>query len=80
VTATKVTNSGVVVGNYEIGDSQAHAFALDNGTYTNIVVPGFEDISILAGNKFDNILVQATQITQQGLKTGLFKGFCAAAF
>jgi uncharacterized membrane protein len=80
VTATKVTNSDVVVGNYEIGDGQAHAFALDNGTYTNIEVPGFEDISILAGNKFDNILVQATQITQQGLKTGLFKGFCSAAF
>jgi hypothetical protein len=31
-------------------------------------------------NKFDNILVQATQSTQQGVNTVVFKGFCAAAF
>lgn len=80
VTPTKVSNSGVVVGGFEIGDGHAHSFAFENGTYTNIDVPGFEDISVFAVNKFDNILAQATQITQQGLKPGLFKGFCAAAF
>src|ERR1041385_558137 len=80
VNPTKVSNSGVVVGNYEIGDGQAHAFAFENGTYTNIELPNFEDIFVPAVNKFDNILAQATQITQQGLKPGLFKGFCAAAF
>ncbi len=81
VGANKVSNSGVVVGSYQAADTHGEGFALENGTYTNIDPPaGFEDISILAGNKFDNILVQATQRTQQGFNTVLFKGFCAAAF
>jgi uncharacterized membrane protein len=79
VGANKISNSGVVVGS-DTDLAGAHAFAFENGIFTNIDVPGFEDISALAVNKFDNILVQATQITPQGLKPGLFKGFCAAAF
>jgi hypothetical protein len=81
VNAAKVSNSGVVVGDYQAADAHSEGFALDNGTYTNIDPPaGFEDITILAGNKFDNILVQAQQRTQQGFNTVLFKGFCAAVF
>jgi uncharacterized membrane protein len=81
VNAAKVSNSGVVVGDFQAADTHSEGFALENGTYTNIDPPaGFEDISILAVNKFDNILVQADQSTQQGVKTVLFKGFCAAAF
>jgi len=81
VNAAKVSNSGVVVGDYQAADTHGEGFALDNGTYTNIDPPaGFEDITILAGNKFDNILIQAQQRTQQGFNTVLFKGFCAAAF
>jgi uncharacterized membrane protein len=81
VNAFKVSNSGVVVGFFQSADGPNEGFALDNGTYTNIDPPaGFEDIVILAVNKFDNILVQATQRTQQGFNTVLFKGFCAAAF
>lgn len=81
VNANKVSNSGVVVGDFQAADTHGEGFALDNGTYTSIDPPaGFEGISILAGNKFDNILVQAQQRTQQGFNTVLFKGFCAAAF
>lgn len=81
VNAAKISNSGVVVGDYQAADTHGEGFALDNGTYTNIDPPaGFEDISIFAGNKFDNILAQATQRTQQGFNTVLLKGFCAAAF
>jgi hypothetical protein len=81
VNAAKVSNSGVVVGDFQAADTHSEGFALENGTYTNIDPPaGFEDISILAVNKFDNILVQADQSTQQGVNTLLFKGFCAAAF
>ncbi len=80
VNAAKVSNSGVVVGFFQAVNND-EGFALENGTYTNIDPPaGFEDIVILAVNKFDNILVQATQRTQQGFNTVLFKGFCAAAF
>jgi uncharacterized membrane protein len=79
VTAAKVSNSGVVVGNFEDGDN-THGFALDHGTYTQIDVPGFSDTFIPAVNKFDNTLVGAEQSTQQGIKTAMFKGFCAAAF
>jgi uncharacterized membrane protein len=80
VNAAKVSNSGVVVGSFQAADTSTHGFALENGTYTNIDVPGFSDPTILAVNKFDNILIQADQSTQQGVKTVLFKGFCAAAF
>jgi len=81
VGANKVSNVGVVVGSYQAADTHGEGFALENGTYTNIDPPaGFEDILILAVNKFDNILVQAQQRTQQGFNTVLFKGFCAAAF
>lgn len=80
VSATKISNSGVVVGSYQ-PESGGSGFALENGTYTKIDAPaGFQDIFILAVNKFDNILAQATQISQQVGKTVLFKGFCAAAF
>ena len=80
VTATKVSNSGVVVGFYESFDG-THGFALDNGTYTKIDGPGFVQATIIqAVNKFDNILVQTEQNTQQGINTVQFKGFCAAAF
>ena len=80
VNAFKVSNTGVVVGFFQALNGN-EGFALDNGTYTNIDPPaGFEDIVILAVNKFDNILAQATQRTQQGDNTVLFKGFCAAAF
>ncbi|HET9365639.1 MAG TPA: hypothetical protein VFP71_11585 [Candidatus Angelobacter sp.] len=82
VNAFKVSNSGVVVGFFQSANTNNNeGFALDNGTYTNIDSPsGFSDIVIFAVNKFDNILVQATQRTQQGDNTVLFKGFCAAAF
>jgi uncharacterized membrane protein len=80
VFANKISNSGVVVGSYQ-PESGGTGFALENGTYTKIDAPaGFEDMSILAVNKFDNILIQATQISQQVGKTFSFKGFCAAAF
>ncbi|HEY2359773.1 MAG TPA: hypothetical protein VGK36_01555, partial [Candidatus Angelobacter sp.] len=80
VNATKVSNSGVVVGFYEAFDG-THGFALDNGTYTKIDAPDFpRETFIQAVNKFDNILVQAELNTQQGFNTVLFKGFCAAAF
>jgi uncharacterized membrane protein len=80
VNATKISNSGVVVGSYQ-PESGGSGFALENGTYTKIDAPaGFQDIFILAVNKFDNILAQATQISQQVGKTVLFNGFCAAAF
>lgn len=81
VGANKVSNLGVVVGSYQAADTHNEGFALENGTYINIDPPaGFEDMAILAVNKFDNILAQATQRTQQGFNTVLFKGFCAAAF
>jgi len=82
VNATKVSNSGVAVGFFQSADSNNNeGFALENGTYTNIGPPaGFENIVILAVNKFDNILIEADQSTQQGVNTFLFKGFCAAAF
>ncbi|HLK08921.1 MAG TPA: hypothetical protein VKV30_13290 [Candidatus Angelobacter sp.] len=80
VNAAKVSNSGVVVGFYESFDG-THGFALDNGTYTKIDGPGFVQATIIqAVNKFDNILVQTQQSTQQGINTVQFKGFCAAAF
>jgi len=82
VNANKISNSGVVVGSYQ-PESGGSGFALENGTYTKIDAPaGFEGMSmnILAVNKFDNVLAQATQISQQVGKTVLFKGFCAAAF
>jgi len=80
VNATKVSNSGVVVGSYQAEDLLEHGFALKNGIYAKIDVPGFSDPTILAVNKFDNILIEAEQSTQQGFKTVLFKGFCSAAF
>jgi uncharacterized membrane protein len=80
VNAAKVSNSGVVVGSFQAADTHTAGFSLEDGTYTNIDVPGFQDTFILAVNKFDNILVQAEQNTQQGVNTVLFKGFCAAAF
>lgn len=80
VNATKITNSGAVVGTYQ-PESGGDGFAFKNGTYTKIGPPaGFEDMSILAGNKFDNILIQTAQIGGQVGKTVWFKGFCGAAF
>ena len=81
VNAAKVSNSGVVVGSFQGADTNTHGFALENGIYTNIDAPGFvQETFIQAVNKFDNILVQAEQSTQQGVNTLQFKGFCAAAF
>jgi uncharacterized membrane protein len=80
VNATKVSNSGVVVGSYEAFDG-THGFAFENGTYTKIDAPGFpRETFIQAVNKFDNVLIQAELSTQQGLKFVEFKGFCSAAF
>lgn len=80
VTATKISNSGVVVGFYEAFDG-THGFALDDGTYTKIDAPSFpRETLIQAVNKFDNVLIQAELSTQQGINTVQFKGFCAAAF
>jgi hypothetical protein len=80
VNAAKVSNSGVVVGSYEAFDG-THGFALENGTYTKIDAPGFVQATfILAVNKFDNILVQAQQNTQQGVNTVLFKGSALQRF
>lgn len=79
VFVAKVSNSGVVVGSYQAVDG-THGFAFKNGTYTKIDVPGFQNTTILAVNKFDNILVQAGQQTQQGFKTVQFKGFCSGVF
>jgi hypothetical protein len=75
---TKISNSGVVVGTFR--DSSGHGFALENGISTKIDVPGSQEAIVLAVNKFDNILIQADQVTEQGLETLLFKGFCSAAF
>jgi probable HAF family extracellular repeat protein len=80
VTATKVSNSGAVVGFYEAFDG-THGFALKNGTYTKIDAPGFpRETFIQAINKFDNVLIQAEHSTQQGVNIVELKGFCAAAF
>jgi uncharacterized membrane protein len=81
IDTTKVSNSGVVVGGFQgAADQLSHGFALKNGTYTTINVPGSSNTSIVAGNKFDNILVQAV-IPGQGFSTNIqAKGFCAAAF
>jgi hypothetical protein len=78
---TKVSNSGVVVGSFQGAvDQLSHGFALKNGTYTTINVPGSSNTSIVAVNKFDNILVQA-EIPGMGFSTNIqAKGFCAAAF
>ena len=73
VNANKISNSGVVVGSYQ-PESGGSGFALENGAYTKIDAPaGFEGMSmnILAVNKFDNVLAQATQISQQVGKTVL---------
>jgi hypothetical protein len=79
VNATKVSNSGVVVGSYEAFDG-THGFAFKNGTYTKIDVPGSRETSILAVNKFDNILVQA-EIPGLGVSKSVeFKGFCSGVF
>jgi uncharacterized membrane protein len=77
---TKISNSGVVVGNYVSADERVHGFAFENGTYTKIDVPGFQDAFILGVNKFDNVVAQAQQQTQTGQKIAEVKGFCAAAF
>lgn len=80
VNASKVSNSGVVAGNFEDGD-ETHGFALDHGRYTQIDGPDFaRETFIQAVNKFDNILVSTEQSTQQGINILQFKGFCAAAF
>lgn len=77
---SKVSNSGVVVGSYQ-PESGGSGFALKNGIYAKFDAPaGFDGPTVLAVNKFDNILIQATQISQQVGKTVTFKGFCAAAF
>jgi probable HAF family extracellular repeat protein len=81
IDTTKVSNSGVVVGSFQgAADQLSHGFALKNGTYTTINVPGSSNTSIVAVNKFDNILVQAV-IPGLGFSTNIqAKGFCAAAF
>src|SRR5579871_2318241 len=76
VSATKVSNSGVVVGSYEAFDG-THGYALKNGTYTKIDAPGFpRETLIQAVNKFDNVLIQAEHSTQQGINFVELKGFC----
>lgn len=80
VAVTKVSNSGVVVGSFQASDAHSQAFALTNGTYTNINVFGFRNTSIQAVNKFDNVLVQAERPAPQGFNTIELKGFCSAAF
>lgn len=79
VNVTKVSNSGVVVGSYQAADG-VHGFAFKNGTYTRIDVPGFQNTVIQAVNKFDNVLAQAEQSTQQGISIFEFKGFCSGVF
>src|SRR6185312_2779214 len=75
---TKISNSGVVVGNYQ-PESGASTFALDHGTYTKLDPPaGSFTMDILAVNKFDNILAGVAE--GEGNNPGLFKGFCSAAF
>ena len=79
--AAKISNSGVVVGNYAaVANDGFPGFALKNGTSIKIVVPGSQETEILAVNKFDNVLALVEQSAQQGGKTVLVKGFCAAAF
>ena len=77
---TKISNSGVIVGNYEGLDENDHGFAFKNETYTTINATGASNTFILAVNKFDNILVQAEIPGLGTSKTVEFKGFCAAAF
>jgi hypothetical protein len=79
--AAKISNSGVVVGNYAaVADDRFPGYALKNGTSIKIFVPGSKQTEILAVNKFDNVLALVEQSAQQGGKTILVKGFCAAAF
>lgn len=75
---TKISNSGVVVGNYA-PESGASTFVLDHGTYTKLdPPPGDFVMDVVAVNKFDNILLGVP--VGEGNNPGLFKGFCAAAF
>lgn len=71
VNASKITNSGAVVGSYQ-PESGGPGFAFKNGTYTKI------DLTIVAGNKFDNVLAEAS--SNQVGKTLWFKGFCGGVF
>jgi uncharacterized membrane protein len=80
VNATKVSNSGAVVGSFQAADTHSQSFAFKNGIYTNIDVPGSRNTSIQAVNKFDNVLVQA-EIPGLGVSKSVeFKGFCSSAF
>ena len=80
VTASKVSNSGVVVGSYEAFDG-THGFALKNGTYTKIDAPDFSrETTIQAVNKFDNVLLIADIPGLNNSKEVEFKGFCGTVF
>ena len=75
-TASKISNTGVVVGSYVSSvDFLRHGFALKNGTYTTIDIPDTETL-IDAVNKFDNVIAEKQVVSGNSL----FKGFCAAAF
>ena len=73
----KISNAGDVVGTYiSTVDGVQHGFSFDKGRYTKIDVPGLQGTAIAAVNKFDNVLAEAIQ----GTNDILFKGFCSAVF
>ncbi len=73
--ASKISNTGVVVGSY-VSDGLRHGYAFKNGTYTKIDLSPTVGSLIDAVNKFDNVIAEKVE----GSVDPLFKGFCSAAF
>jgi uncharacterized membrane protein len=73
--ASKISNTGVVVGSY-VSDGLRHGYAYKNGTYTKIDLSPTVGSLVDAVNKFDNVIAEK----EEGSVDPLFKGFCAAAF
>jgi uncharacterized membrane protein len=73
--ASKISNTGVVVGSY-VSDGLRHGYAFKNGTYTKIDLSPTVGSLVDAVNKFDNVIAEKVE----GSVDPLFKGFCAAAF
>jgi uncharacterized membrane protein len=73
--ASKISNTGVVVGSY-VSDGLRHGYAFKNGTYTKIDLSPTVGSLVDAVNKFDNVIAEKIE----GSVDPLFKGFCSAAF
>jgi len=75
--ASKISNTGVVVGSYvSPSDGLRHGFSFENGTYTKIDISPTVGSLIDAVNKFDTVIAEKIE----GSVDPLFKGFCSAAF